>query len=90
MKSKIEGDAKGEVGRKEVFLGEKLVEGMEVGMNGKEVEEGQKVWKLKVIKGEEKDAAKLKVNMAEMLLIYNSKLEDRLWAAGGMVAKVVL
>jgi len=43
----------------------------------------------KVKKVEEKEVAQTKVGISEGVLVYTSTPEDRLWANGGMVAKVV-
>jgi len=83
LKKKIEGEAEGEVGKtEEVILGERPM--VVVWRNGKEVDVGKKAWASKVKKCEEKDATQVSENM----LLYNSKSEDKLWATGGMVAKV--
>jgi len=76
-KSSKECDAEGEVRKKE----EKKME------EGKKEEERKQEGLQKVEKEATIDGARPVDNI--VLLLYNSKPEDRLWAKGGMVAKVV-
>ncbi|KEH25719.1 hypothetical protein MTR_6g033770 [Medicago truncatula] len=77
IKKEKECEAEGEVGKKD----ENRVE------EGKKVEERKQVWISKVEKVKDSDIPRPVENLG--MLLYNSKPEDRLWANGSMVLKVV-
>jgi len=53
------------------------------------VEEGQKVWEPKLKTVEKKNIVQTGEDVSKEVLLYNSRPEDRGWADGGLVAKVV-
>lgn len=60
-----------------------------VGKKKERVADGERGWKPKGRKVEETDAAQTNDGLFEGVLVYTSTSENRLWAKGGMVAKVV-